>query len=314
MVLVSSATESSLRLDQWLSLAFFSLVLLAQGIVVQVPTEYLQLTIVPQLGMSPIPLHTQQDSEVAFPQLSAESYVVVDVESATLLAEKNPDAALYPASTTKLVTALLAAETFDPDETWQLNAEEMIEQSTTGLQIGDKVSVRSLMAALLIESDNAAAEIFAHRYPGGRQAFISAMEHYAQTKQLSHTQFRNPAGFDDPLQQLSAIDLVILAREVMKVPWLLELTSFSQAKIELTRKGQIIQLSLVNTNKLLNSPLGIKGIKTGTTPAAGEVLVSLIENKEHPLLVVVMGSQNRFSDTRQILQWVQATYSWQTIQ
>lgn len=314
MVDVTRVTVSALRLDQWLSIALFSVVLLLHGTVSQVPTEYLNLTIAPQLAMVPIPLPAQQLSVAEFPHLSAESYVVVDVASATLLAEKNLDKALYPASTTKLVTALLAAQAFDPNETWQLQAEEMTERSTTGFQVGDTVRVSSLMAALLIESDNAAAEIFAHRYPGGRQAFISAMERYAQTKHLSHTQFMNPAGFDDPLQQLSALDLVILAREVMKVPWLLELTSFSQARIELTRNEQPIQLSLINTNKLLNSPLGIKGIKTGTTPAAGEVLVSLIENNDHPLLVVVMGSQNRFSETRQIIQWVQATYSWQTIQ
>ena len=307
------ATESALRLDQWLAVSLFSVVLLLQGIVQPVPTEFLNLTVVPQIPMADMPVSNSTDTAQKSPSLTAEAFIVVDAVSASLLVEGNADKALYPASTTKLVTALLAAEAFNPDETWQLQPGEIVEYSTTGLRSGDELQVRSLMAALLIESDNAAAELFAHRYPGGRQAFISAMQRYAQQKHLTHTQFVNPAGFDDPLQQLSATDLAILAREVMRVPWLLELTAVPQTKISLKRQGQPIELSLINTNKLLNSPLGIKGIKTGTTPAAGEVLVTLVENNTHPLLVVVMGSQDRFSDTRQLIQWVQTTYSWRSI-
>lgn len=310
---VHIATETMPRIDQWLSLVLFSAVLLFQGLVPAVPPEYLDLTIVPQLSMAAMPIHAQKEVVIGPPEITAQAYVIVDVASASLLAEKNADQALYPASTTKLVTALVAAQSYDPTKTWQLQPEEMTEYSTTGFRIGDEVQVGSLMAALLIESDNAAAEIFAHRYPGGRQAFIAAMEQYAQSKQLSHTKFANPAGFDDSIQQLSAADLVVLAREILQVPWLLDLTSLSHTKIALKRGGQPLQLPLVNTNKLLDSSLGIKGMKTGTTPAAGEVLVSLVENKEHPLLVVVMGSQDRFTDTRQLIQWAQSTYSWQSI-
>lgn len=311
---VHDVTEPTLRIDQILAVFMLLFVYLAQGLIAVVPAEYLQLAIVPQIKMADMPIKNTQREDVSLARISANAYAVIDVNSAAILLSKDADKALYPASTTKLVTALIAARTFNPDEVWKLEANEMVEYSTVGLRTGDQVRVRDLMAALLIESDNAVAEIMAHRYPGGREAFMKAMNAYAITKKLHNTQFANPTGFDDPKQQLSAMDLIILSREVMLIPWLLELTSQSTAYIKVQRHDAQTQLLLVNTNKLLNSPLGIKGIKTGTTPAAGEVLVSLVENQPHPLLVVVMGSQSRFEDTRILVQWTLASYSWQSME
>lgn len=313
IVCVHTISDSAVRFDQWLSLGLFSIVLLLHGSVRPVPQEFLHLRVVPQIQMAEMPVAEQQHATALLPEVTAQAYTVVDIASSTVLVSKQADEALYPASTTKLLTALVAAEQFQQDEVWQLQQVEMTEYSTVGLRAGDRITVRALMMALLIESDNAAAEIFASRYPGGREAFITAMREYAQSKHLSRTEFVSPAGFDDPLQQITAMDLVILAREVMKKPWLLELTSMARAQIELNRAGQHIQLLAINTNKLLTSPLGVVGIKTGTTPAAGEVLVSLVKNQGHPLLVVVMGSHARFSDTQQLILWTQKTYSWQSI-
>lgn len=313
------STSSPLRIDQWLTIGLLAVVFGLEGSFQPVPKELLTPIFLPQIAMAdvPVPIDATLVENSASPstQLTAKSYIVVDLDSAAVLASHEPDKALYPASTTKMLTALIASTTFSLDEVWELTAEDLIEYSTVGFQIGDKVRVQEVLAALLIQSDNAAAETVARRFPGGKVGILTAMSRWASHHGMTHQIFIDPAGFDVDTQLVSARDLAIVAKELLKQPLLAELVAQPLTTITVMRQDIPKQLLVKNTNHLLtrfsdSNGLKVYGVKTGTTPAAGEVLVTAARKQGKSVIVVVMGSQDRFTETTQLLQMTYQQYNW----
>lgn len=244
--------------------------------------------------------------------LSAQSAYAIDLKSATLLYEKNARAELYPASTAKMMTALVASDLYDLDQVLTVASGSAVLGSQADLQFGEQLPVRDLLAALLIFSANDAAYVLANHHPLGFTAFIEDMNQKAQVLHLEQSHFTNPAGLDDPEQLSSARDLTILAQELLKNDYLKNLVATPYVEIKSLNQnaaGQALwRHQLYSTNQLLGTLKGVKGVKTGTTELAGQVLVTLIEREGQEILLALMNSQDRYSDTQKLIAWIFNTY------
>ena len=242
--------------------------------------------------------------------VSAKAFLVLDRKSGVVVASHNAGNPLYPASTAKLMTAILVHQNLDLQKTITVEAKDRILGGSTVFSTGDQLSVQDALAALLISSDNGIAFALARAISGDVGTFVSQMNQNAIKLHLINSNFSNPAGLDDVNQQMTAWDISVLGRRVVAVPELSELVAaekWTPTSIKLTQP-------LKNTNILLSHPeLHSLGIKTGTTPLAGEVLVSLFESGNREWLIVVLGSRNRFGDTLTLLHWAQTAIKDTTI-
>jgi serine-type D-Ala-D-Ala carboxypeptidase (penicillin-binding protein 5/6) len=160
----------------------------------------------------------------------------------------------------------------------------------------------------LVQSANDAAEILAENYPGGRPAFIQAMNTKASALDLRHTHFVNPTGLDETGHYSSAADLVRLAEVLVQDHELSRIVSTENAVLSVSDGGSSYVVS--NVNQLLGKVPGVLGIKTGFTDGAGQALVTLVNRDNHPVLITVLGSQDRFTDSQTLIEWVYSNFTW----
>ena len=146
----------------------------------------------PKKELAPLPTFSASES---FPVLSAQAVLAVDAASGVTLYEKNPDSPLLPASTTKIITALVAMDYYPLDAVIEVGNISVPGQKM-GLVYGEEIRVEDLLYGLLVFSGNDAAEVLAQNYPGGRDVFVAAMNLKARELNLENTNFGNPAGFD----------------------------------------------------------------------------------------------------------------------
>ncbi len=306
-----------LRVDQYLCLLLISVALLlmpsqAVSNLVVKPRISQPIALVPATN---IPIFVSDDDRSAdqvksefVATLSAQAIYVVDVPSAAVLLTKLPEEPRYPASTTKLMTALVARDSYPLDTFLTVTSEASTAGSVIGLEPGERLPLRDLLSAMLIQSGNDAAQVIADNYPGGETAFMQAMNQKATALHLNNSWFSNATGIDTGGHRSTARDLALLAREVMKDPLLSEIVGTRSETISDELQLRFHQLR--NTNALLGSELGVIGIKTGTTEEAGEVLIAQFRDQGREVMIVVMGSQDRYADTRRIWQWIQDHYIW----
>lgn len=243
-----------------------------------------------------------------FPQIVARAILIKDLNTDTVLYQKDILVPLPPASTTKVMTALVASAYFKPNSPLTIKTSINIPGSNVGLKPGETLSFRSLLYGLLLPSGNDAAFAIAENYPGGVVGFVSAMNKKGTELNLQNSHFDNPAGFDSPNHYSSAKDLAKITQEALKSPQL--------ARIFATKQTDIVSLDkkyehrLYNLNKLLSQIPGVMGIKTGKTEAAKENLITLVERDGHKLLYVLLGSDDRFGQTTQLIDWTYSNFEW----
>ncbi len=241
--------------------------------------------------------------------LSASAVYAIDLSSMTVLYEKDSQKVLYPASTSKMMTALVALDTFALEEELLVNQEATVSGNKLALQAGDLIKTQDLLAALLIFSANDSAYVLANNDPLGIDHFIEQMNQKAHDLGLTQTHFVNPAGLDDPGQVSTARDLSIIARELLKHQHLKDLVATQYKQIS----GANWSYDLYNSNQLLGQIQGVTGVKTGTTQLAGEVLVTLVERDGHQILITLMNSQDRYQDTSKLIAWILNNYEWKKL-
>jgi D-alanyl-D-alanine carboxypeptidase (penicillin-binding protein 5/6) len=243
------------------------------------------------------------------PHVTAQAVVIQDVESKTLIYAKSPDARLLPASTTKIMTALVALDTWsDLNTVIEVKNEDRAIGQTIELQKGERLTVESLLYGLLVHSGNDAALALADNYPGGYLKFVEAMNMKARSLHLDHTTYRNPSGIEQYGHVTSARDLAILAGVAIQNPLIAQIIQ-TKSKVITDVTGTIVH-PLTSTNELLGVLPGIKGMKTGWTQNAGECLVSIVERDGHMIVSVVLNSADRFGETTRLVEWVYAHHSW----
>jgi D-alanyl-D-alanine carboxypeptidase (penicillin-binding protein 5/6) len=234
----------------------------------------------------------------AYPDVAAAYWVELDGRP---LWAGRADARLPMASLAKLMTALVAVEHGDLDAWAEVSAGAASETGTRiGLRRGERVTRRDLLLAAMVRSANDACRALADvvgamvdaRDPTG--AFVARMNARAAALGLADTHYANPCGHDDPAQHTSARDLAVLARAVLAEPVLADAAQRREIRIA-TARGRI--LSARSTNALLDGLRGARGLKTGTTPAAGRCLVALVERDGHRVLAVLLHAPERWWDS-----------------
>lgn len=298
-----------LRLGQWVSLLGLVTVVLLCGLTT--PEKLIQ-SVEPTpvlLALPELPASPRVASDSAEPSLTAEAVLAMDLNSGAVLFEKNPDAALPPASSLKLLTALTARELFNPSEVASISAYGILD-SRQPLHSGLWVTIKELLAALVIESNNTAAYALANHDPAGYTHFIETMNGVATRLGLHETRAYNPAGFDDSLSRSSARDLSLLIRFAMQDELLRGMLSAPTRPMQLADGRSLA--TLYNTNILLRTDPRFYAGKTGTTDEAGQVLVALAYLNQHPVVLVVMGSSDRYGEMRLLADWIEGRYTWVT--
>ena len=168
------------------------------GLVEKEPLTWQTPVVLP--SPAPYPVKNSDEKE---PVLTAEAAILMDVDSQVIMFAKNANKTLLPASTVKLMTAIVALEKFNPDSVltaWESFSESSSDAALMGLKSGDRVLVRNILYGLLLNSGADAAETLSQNYPGGKTAFIEAMNNKAKQLHLANTHYINETGLDDQNQ------------------------------------------------------------------------------------------------------------------
>ncbi|OGM10556.1 hypothetical protein A2W13_01945 [Candidatus Woesebacteria bacterium RBG_16_36_11] len=256
------------------------------------------------------PNPTLKDNINTFPIISAQAVLAIDLASMTPLYEKNPDLTLLPASTTKIVTALVAMDYFQDNNVLKVDGFKTDGQKV-GLVEGEEITAGNLLDALLIFSANDAAETLAQNYPGGIEGFVAAMNEKVKEYNLANTYFDNPVGFDGNNHYSTARDLIRIAIIAMKNPRFAQRVS-QKEKIITSVDGKNVH-KIISTNKLLGTMEGVSGVKTGWTENARENMVTYIERGDKKVMIALLGSQDRFGETKEVIDWIFANYEWKEV-
>ncbi|MBI1862645.1 D-alanyl-D-alanine carboxypeptidase [Candidatus Microgenomates bacterium] len=247
------------------------------------------------ISLDPIPVATGS----ALPVITAESAYLTDRKTLSPIYSLNEKVRMFPASTTKLITALVAFDLYKPDEVVEIH-KTIADGQVMGLVVGEKITFENLLYGLLVYSGNDAA--FALANEKGYDQFIQKMNEKAQALHMNNSHFVNPHGLHNPEQYTTAYDLTLAARAVLDNPYL--------AKIGSTKEITISDVDfkyfhrLANVNQLLGVIPGIGGLKTGYTEEAGQNLVTLYKRHDgNEIIIVVLHSLDRFTDTANLVYW-----------
>lgn len=257
-------------------------------------------------NFTPIPILTEN---VGFPIVSAQAALAIDLTSGISLYEKNPDLALLPASTTKIVTALVSLDTYPLDSVLKVGSTR-VEGQKMKLYVGEEMRAEDILYGLLVYSANDAAEALAANYPGGRDEFIAAMNTKAQELSMKNSRFINPTGLDG--NTATARDLLRVSEVAMRDPVFAKIVSTKEITVK-DVTGKSVH-SLRNINELLGVVPGVLGVKTGWTENARENLVTYLERDGHKIMIVVLGSQDRFGETKELIDWIFGNFKWESVQ
>ena len=223
--------------------------------------------------------------------INSRAAVVMDASTGRMLYAKHPKRRLPPASTTKLMTAIVAIEKADLNDivTISKNA-SLVRSLKAGFKQGDKVTVEKLLYAALIKSANDAAVALAEAVAGSEKGFVELMNQKAISIGAKDTKFINSTGLPGPHQYTTALDLSKIMSCVLSYPKLKEIIATPAVELS-TDKGEI--LSLKNTDKLLWSDGDLIGGKTGYTFRAGHCFVCAAEREKEVIIVALLGSSSR---------------------
>lgn len=248
-------------------------------------------------------------ARAAGPEVSAQSAVVLTADTGTVLFEKDGHTPRPVASTTKIMTALLALEAAqeqgDPlvDITQEMVA---VEGSSMGLQAGDSISLTGLAAGMLLASGNDAANAAALYLDGSLESFAARMNQRTAALGMEDTHFVTPSGLDGEdaqgLGHLStAYDMALLARAALENQAFRQLCSSPSLAVEFAEP--VKRVTYTNHNKLLAQYQGCVGVKTGFTKEAGRCLVSAAERDGALLIAVTLNAPNDWEDHTALLDY-----------
>ena len=229
----------------------------------------------------------------AAPASAESAYAAVTIEAQTGIAlySKNADIRRPMASTTKIMTALVALEEKPLDSVFVVSASAAaVDGSQMGLAEGEKITLRDLLYMLMLKSANDAAEVIAENVGGSIEGFAALMNARAEKIGLSDTHFVNPHGLPDDNHYTTARELALIAREALENKNFAELVSTKSAHISYRN------MVLENSNRLLSSYGYANGVKTGFTKKAGRCLVSSATKDGVTLITVTLNDGNDWQD------------------
>lgn len=268
--------------------------------------------------------------EVANPDISSPAALLMDTASGKVLYEKNMNEKRYPASLTKVMTAIVVLENCSLSDIATVSYDSVMSLSsgyvTANLQIGEELTVEQLLYVLMVGSSNDAAIVLAEHVSGSIEAFAELMNQKAKEIGCTSTNFVNPNGVHDENHYSTAYDLAILARYAMQNETFRTLVSTTSYKLPITNKYDREDRVFTTTNSLLlvnnNSRSDnyyykySTGIKTGFTTPAGNCLIASADKNGLELITVVLGAgqtseglSERYIDTKNLFEYGYDTYT-----
>ena len=273
------------------------------------------------------------------PEINCEAALLVDYNTGSTLYAKNEHREMYPASLTKIMTALLVLEAVDNGQlslTDELTASRSAmttgldeDGSTAGIQVGEVMTVEEYLTCMLVVSANEACNVLAEAVSGSVDAFVEAMNEKAAELGCENTHFVNPTGLHDSQHYTSAWDLYLITRAALEYSDFMRICDTGTATIPATNLSE--ERVLHTTNYLIDGwrSLGYRnsdahGIKTGSTDAAGHCLVSTAERGSLHFLSVVLGGERvtledgeirtySFYDTNLLFDWALDNFGYETV-
>lgn len=244
--------------------------------------------------------------------ISAEGGILMDADSGAVLYGKNIHTAYYPASITKILTALVVIENCGLDEmvTFSYNAVHNVEagSSSAALDVGDQLTVRDCLYAMVLKSANESANALAEHTAGSIEAFAEMMNAKAASLGCTDSHFNNPSGLNDPNHYTSAHDMALIAQAAFQNDVFVEIDSTLYYDLPPTKRNKE-GLRIYPGHRMLKKNTaqyypGIIGGKTGYTSLAGNTLVTCAERDGMKLIAVVLnGHQTHYIDTKALLDF-----------
>ena len=234
-------------------------------------------------------------------ETSAASAILMDADSGRVLYERNADRKMLIASTTKILTALVAIEESNLHDSVKVSREAAYtEGSAMYLTEGETLTLETLLYGVLLCSGNDAAVAVAQHVGGSVKGFVALMNEKARELGMEHSSFANPNGLDDEQHYSTARDMAKLARAALENETLMRIAS--------TRSVTIGGRAMTNHNKLLHYVDGCLGLKTGYTKAAGRTLVSCAEKNGQRLIAVTLQDGNDWADHQALYEYGFSAY------
>ncbi len=239
------------------------------------------------------------------PTISASGAVLIDAKTGQILFEKNAYEQLPPASTTKIMTAILAIESNRLEENATISAKAAnTSGSSMYLEKGQIITLHELLTGLMLRSGNDSAIAIAEFISGSVDDFVVLMNEKAKELGAYHTHFQNPNGLPTPNHYSSAYDLAWITRYAMNNPIFAEIVNTKHTNVDWKdSRGYNHEQNLKNTNKLLWMLAEADGVKTGTTTEAGPCLVASATKKNQRLIAVILHDKSRWQNSQNLLQW-----------
>ena len=236
------------------------------------------------------------------PRISADAAVLMDVTTGDLLFGKQANKSRPPASTTKIMTAILGFELGRSDEVVTVSQKAAaVGEATLHLDPAEKINLYELITGALVRSGNDACVAIAEHIAGSEEQFVQLMNQKALALGAQNTHFDNTNGLPRKDHYSTAYDLALMARHGLQIPQFASITRQKETKIHFLEPD--VFMDLRNTNKLLWNYPYADGVKTGTTTAAGKCLVASATKEGRQLLVVVLNAPDRFGDAKKLLEW-----------
>lgn len=241
------------------------------------------------------------------PDIVAKGAVLIDASSGQVLYSLNQNVPLPPASTTKVLTGILALEKLNPNDTVTVSADAAkVEGTRIGLFEGEKVKVNDLVYALLMNSANDAAIALAEKVSGSTEKFALLMNDKARQLGAKNSNFVNPNGLPNPKHYTTAYDLAMITRYAMQNPTFRKIVATSSYEIQ--REKSDAQRNLFNHNKLIQPRSiyrypGATGVKTGYTIQARQCIVASAQREGREYIAVVLGAEAIWNEPTKLLNY-----------
>lgn len=247
-------------------------------------------------------LYLAKESE---PKILSPNALVYDLTYQKILYEKNINEKIANASTTKILTAIVAYENSNMEDVVEVSTKAAsIGGSKINLRKGDKIKMDSLMKGLLISSGNDAAIAIAEHVGGSVEEFCILMNERAKELGAQNTNFVTPHGLDSDEHYTTLSDLLIFSKHLMQIPYLREIVDTEKTIIQINN----YEKELRSTNEMLFLYDGVNGIKTGYTSKAGRCLITAVSSGDRDLITMVLGCETKKQRTEETIKLISYGY------
>ncbi len=244
--------------------------------------------------------------------LSAKSAIIINGDTLEVVYEKNSREKRGMASTTKIMTSILAIESGDLERT--VTAKEMdvmVEGTSLGLKEGDSITLSALVHGMLLASGNDSANVTATALSGSKEEFALLMNNKAKEIGMLDSSFKNPSGLTEDGHYSTAYDMALLGAYAIKNPVFREICSLKSSRISFGNPESY--RTLTNHNKLLSSFEGTFGIKTGYTKASGRCLVTAVCRDGATFVAVTLGAPDDWNDHKKMYEYAFSAVKKETV-